>query len=138
MPAQEISRETGSASIGHGYKFAFSTGSYGGGAAYGSNGADGTINGASASVGSDYAVARGAPGGKGADASPPPIPSIRGTGGFGGNGGGGAGACGECGVENRYEKSLTPVSSLSASGGTMTPGKGSDGGRGADGVLLMY
>ena len=83
--------------------------------------------------------AKGAPGGKGADALPPPTPSIRGTGGFGGNGGGGAGSCGKAEVKNRYyASSQTPMQNFEVDANTMTTGKGSDGGAGADGVLLIY
>ena len=88
---------------------------------------------------SDAAFATGAKGGKGADALPPPVPSARGTGGFGGNGGGGAGACGAAMVRNNYTASTaSPVPNFSAGQGIMTPGNGSDGGDGADGVLLIY
>ena len=110
-------------------------GGYGGGAAYGAAGEDGSTN-ASASAASNGGWATGAEGGKGATASPPPVPLTPGTGGYGGNGGGGAGACGYALMSNNYQTSPAPY--FSVSGNTMTPGNGSDGGKGADGVLLIY
>ena len=131
-------KNTGYAS-NHGYVSARANGSYGGGAAYGNNGSPGTIDGAIAGAGNLSVYAKGAPGGKGADALPPPTPSIRGTGGFGGNGGGGAGSCGKAEVKNRYyASSQTPMQNFEVDANTMTTGKGSDGGAGADGVLLIY
>ena len=42
-------------------------------------------------------------------------------------------------MKNNYKKSqAAPVPNFSASPNTMTPGDGSDGGKGADGVLLIY
>lgn len=138
-PAQSIGRQTGSASEGYGYKYASVTGSYGGGAAFGANGENGSMDGANAAVSSSGVSAVGAIGGKGADALPPPVPSIPGTGGGAGNGGGGAGQCGEAYAENNYHpSSASPAPTFSASPNTKTPGKGSDGGKGADGVLLIY
>ena len=110
-------------------------GGYGGGAAYGAAGEDGSTN-ASAAVASNGGWATGAEGGKGATASPPPVPLTPGTGGYGGNGGGGAGACGYAIMTNDYKTSPAPY--FDVSGNTMTPGNGSDGGAGADGVLLIY
>lgn len=127
---------TGSIDGTYGWKGATAYGSYGGGAAYGSPGGNGTIDGASAETGSSYAQAKGAPGGVGATALKPPAPSNRGTGGYGGNGGGGAGACGGAMVENNY--STSPAPTLEALENTMAAGNGSDGGDGADGVLLLY
>ena len=114
-------------------------GGYGGGAAYGSDGGNSAIESAYVFANYNSAVARGAAGGFGATALPPPTPSTYGTGGFGGNGGGGAGSCGASQVENKYYKnSASPAPSFLAGAGTMRPGNGSDGGRGADGVLLIY
>ena len=120
----------------YGYKGATAFGSYGGGAAYGAPGGNGTLDGASASTGRNYARANGAPGGAGATALPPPTPTNPGTGGYGGNGGGGAGACGAAYVENNY--STSPAPTFEASENTMTAGNGSDGGDGAPGALLIY
>ena len=39
-------------------------------------------------------------------------------------------------MSNNYQTSPAPY--FSVSGNTMTPGNGSDGGKGADGVLLIY
>ena len=56
-----------------------------------------------------------------------------------GNGGGAAGQCGEAYVENNYQpSSASPSPTFFAGVNTKTPGKGSDGGKGADGVLLIY
>ena len=123
----------------HGYAQAFACGSYGGGAAYGAAGENGETSGTETVVSERVCSAKGAIGGRGATASPPPVPSARGTGGYGGNGGGGAGACGYARVYNSYRKSdESPVPNFSVSANTMTPGNGSDGGKGADGVLLIY
>lgn len=120
----------------YGRKGATAFGAYGGGAAYGAPGGNGTLDGASVSAGSNYVRAKGAPGGVGATALPPPTPTTPGTGGYGGNGGGGAGACGGAYVENDY--STSPVPTFEALENTMTAGNGSDGGEGAPGVLLIY
>lgn len=137
--ANEVSKEAGSANTGYGYRMAAAYGSFGGGAAYGRNGDDGSMTGAQASVSSTGALAKGAVGGKGADALPPPTPDIPGTGGYGGNGGGGAGPCGEAYAENIYnsDKGAQPAV-VSVTANTMIPGNGSDGGKGADGALLIY
>ena len=137
--SQSIEKSSGRYDTGYGYKEATAWGGYGGGAAYGSAGESGTLTGATAVAGSDYAGAKGAPGGSGATALPPPVPSTPGTGGFGGNGGGGAGACGASMVQNNYSSSqAAPVPNFSVFPNTMTAGNGSDGGAGADGVLLIY
>lgn len=136
---QMLSDSAGSVNATYGYLEAHAFGSYGGGAAYGSDGADAGMEGANANAVSSVVYARGANGASGATALPPPRPSTRGTGGFGGNGGGGAGACGYASVENNYRPATSsPVPNFSAVGGTMTAGAGSDGGPGADGVLLIY
>ena len=123
----------------HGYAQALAYGSYGGGAAYGAAGENGETSGTETVVSEIVCRAKGAIGGRGATASPPPVPSARGTGGYGGNGGGGAGACGYARVYNPYRKSdESPVPNFSVSANTMTPGNGSNGGKGADGVLLVY
>lgn len=137
--SQSIEKTSGRHDNGYGYKEATAWGGYGGGAAYGAAGESGTLTGAAVSAGSDYASAKGAPGGPGATALPPPVPSTPGTGGFGGNGGGGAGACGAAMVQNTYSKGqASPVPNFSVFSNTMVSGNGSDGGKGADGVLLIY
>ena len=137
--SQKVAQSSGRYDTGYGYKEATAWGGYGGGAAYGANGENGTITDAQALASTGYAVAKGASGGKGATALPPPVPSTPGTGGFGGNGGGGAGACGSAQVENNYASNVaSPVPTFEARGGAMTAGNGSDGGNGADGVLLIY
>lgn len=137
--SQSIEKTSGRYDNGYGYKEATAWGGYGGGAAYGAAGESGTLTGAAVSAGSDYVSAKGAPGGHGATALPPPVPSAPGTGGFGGNGGGGAGACGAAMVQNTYSKSqAAPVPNFSVYSNTMVSGNGSDGGKGADGALLIY
>lgn len=136
---QKVEAEHGVFYEGYGYKIAVAYGGFGGGAAYGSNGEDGEM--ASASnvlVGSDHAIAICAKGGKGATALPPPVPSTPGTGGFGGNGGGGAGTCGAARIENTYSGTASPVPNFGIERKDTAPGDGSDGGKGADGVLLIY
>lgn len=134
--AESKESSTGSIDGTYGWKGATAFGAYGGGAAYGAPGGNGTLDGASASTGSNYVRAKGAPGGVGATALPPPTPTTPGTGGYGGNGGGGAGACGGAYVENNY--STSPAPTFEASENTMTAGNGSDGGDGAPGILLIY
>ena len=137
--SQSVEKTSGRYDTGYGYKEATAWGGYGGGAAYGAAGESGTLTGAAVAAGSDYASAKGAPGGPGATALPPPVPSTPGTGGFGGNGGGGAGACGAAMVQNTYSKGqASPVPNFSVFSNTMVSGNGSDGGKGADGVLLIY
>ena len=134
-----VTSESGNYTTGYGSKTAIAFASYGGGAAYGNNGEDGGLSEHTAYTATDTAAAVGGKGGKGADALPPPVPSVRGCGGTGGNGGGGAGSCGGAQVENAYKESTaSPVPNFSVSANTMTPGKGSDGGPGAPGVLLIY
>ena len=129
----------------YGYKGAFAWGGYGGGAAYGCNGADGypatgnddAHEGYVATTNSS-ATAKGASGGKGADASPPPAQTEIGTGGRGGNGGGGAGSYGFASVEN-----VVLQSGSDAALNVMYPyrslgGNGSDGGAGGPGGVLVY
>ena len=137
--SQSIEKTSGRYDNGYGYKEAAAWGGYGGGAAYGAAGESGTLTGAAVAAGSDYASAKGAPGGPGATALPPPVPSTPGTGGFGGNGGGGAGSCGASMVQNTYSSSqAAPAPHFSVAPNTMTAGNGSDGGKGANGVLLIY
>lgn len=120
----------------YGFTSAQAFGSYGGGAAYGSNGGNGSLDEIFFNAWSSGARAKGAIGGVGATALPPPTPENPGTGGYGGNGGGGAGACGAAQVENNY--STSPAPTLTVEENTMTAGNGSDGGDGAPGVLLIY
>lgn len=138
-PDQSVDSEAGMTSGGYGYKYAGATGSYGGGAAFGANGENGSMDGAKATTSSSGPYAIGAIGGKGADAAAPAVPSIPGTGGGAGNGGGAAGQCGEAYVENNYRpSSASPSPTFFAGVNTKTPGKGSDGGKGAKGALLIY
>ena len=137
--SQKVEGHKGVYYEGYGYKEATAWGGYGGGAAYGAAGENGTLYNASYTVGNSWASAKGAPGGVGATALPPPVPSTPGTGGFGGNGGGGAGACGGARIRNNYRVgSASPAPDFEVYENTMTAGDGSDGGDGADGVLLIY
>lgn len=136
---EKITKTNGKFDSDYGLKEATAWGGYGGGAAYGAKGEDGTLTGAVCSASYSTVSAKGAPGGSGATALPPPVPSTPGTGGFGGNGGGGAGACGSAMVKNNYDSDkASPAPNFSVDENTMTPGNGSDGGKGADGVLLIY
>ena len=136
---EKITKTNGKFDSDYGLKEATAWGGYGGGAAYGAKGEDGTLTGAVCSASYSTVSAKGAPGGSGATALPPPVPSTPGTGGFGGNGGGGAGACGSAMVKNNYDSyKASPAPNFSVDENTMTPGNGSDGGKGADGVLLIY
>ena len=79
-------------------------------------------------------------GGKGADALPPDKEAKQyGRGGAGGNGGGGAGGTGKAYTRQRIKDGLTLKAAelipVQISG---DPGKGSDGGEGADGCIILY
>lgn len=132
-------------------------GSFGGGAAYGANGNNGTY-------GSGYFNPTGssprgelsaAVGGTGATALPPPKATGYGHGGTSGNGGGGAGAVG-AGMKNTsgnptdpenattwieqnwIDPSVGSALSLSISVTRSNGGDGSDGGEGADGAIILF
>lgn len=128
-------------------------GGFGGGAAYGSNGNpgyDAISSGATAANGyarvtetedSMTISARGAYGGRGADAVPFPPQTVIGAGGRGGNGGGGAGAPGASiaynriqnyGAQSPADRSLSPVYDQ------CVPGDGSAGSTGGPGGIILY
>ena len=118
-------------------------GGYGGGAAAGSNGNDGLANGSGdAYIGSSsaFATVTAARGGAGADATPPAKESRYGCGGTSGHGGGGAGSNG---VAEAHQTSSENISvsqaSLTARDTQPAPGgRGSDGGQGGDGCIIIY
>lgn len=118
-------------------------GGYGGGAAAGSNGNDGLANGSGdAYIGSSsaFATVTAARGGAGADAKPPAKESRYGCGGTSGHGGGGAGSNG---VADAHQTSSENISasqaSLTATDTEPAPGgRGSDGGQGGDGCIIIY
>lgn len=118
-------------------------GGYGGGAAAGSNGNDGLANGSGdAYIGSSsaFATVTAARGGAGADATPPAKESRYGYGGTSGHGGGGAGSNG---VADAHQTSSENISvsqaSLTARDTEPAPGgRGSDGGQGGDGCIILY
>lgn len=125
----------------YGSKDARSLGGYGGGAAYKANGLPG--GGPSlADAGSDYAKARGGPGGAGADAEPPPDEIIIGKGGTGGNGGGGGGSGGLGYTRNSQytggSESYTPATLNAYQATPGRGGKGSRGGNAAPGGVILY
>ena len=128
------------------------SGGRGGGAAYGSNGAIGGTGYGSIDYRRHTASAVPAAGGRGADAIAPPKASGYGRGGTSGNGGGGAGAVGvdlkgsdpdeymsstawleNKGSDHDVRYTLTMTAPAPAQGGN-----GSDGGRGADGVIILF
>ena len=135
--SQSVIAERGTIYGTYGYLKATGFAGYGGGAAFGEAGKDGTTNNWAASTTSTGIVtAKGADGGDGANAVKPPKPSIRGTGGGAGHGGGGAGSGGAAQSQKTGgEQSAILITRPPTSG---TPGNGSDGGDGADGVLLIY
>lgn len=118
-------------------------GGYGGGAAAGSNGNDGLANGSGdAYIGSSsaFATVTAARGGAGADATPPAKESRYGCGGTSGHGGGGAGSNG---VADAHQTSSENISvsqaSLTARDTEPAPGgRGSNGGQGGDGCIILY
>ncbi len=118
-------------------------GGLGGGAAYKANGGQATdapdgkavIYTTKASV-----TCWGGRGGKGADALPPDKEAKQyGRGGAGGNGGGGAGGTGKAYTRQRIKDGLTlKAAELIPVQTSGDPGKGSDGGEGADGCIILY
>ena len=118
-------------------------GGYGGGAAAGSNGNDGLANGSGdAYIGSSsaFATVTAARGGAGADAKPPAKESRFGGGGTSGHGGGGAGSNGSA-YANQTSSVNISVSQASLTARDPEPapgGRGSDGGQGGDGCIIIY
>ena len=118
-------------------------GGLGGGAAYKANGGQATdAPDGHAVIFTDEAIVTcwGGGGGKGADALPPGKETKQyGRGGAGGNGGGGAGGTGKAYTRQRIKDGLTlkaaELNPVQISG---DPGKGSDGGEGADGCIILY
>ena len=118
-------------------------GGYGGGAAAGSNGNDGLANGSGdAYIGSSsaFATVTAARGGAGADATPPAKESRYGCGGTSGHGGGGAGSNGTAEAHQTSSENISvSQASLTASDTQPAPGgRGSDGGQGGDGCIIIY
>ena len=118
-------------------------GGYGGGAAAGSNGNDGLANGSGdAYIGSSsaFATVTAARGGAGADATPPAKESRYGCGGTSGHGGGGAGSNGTAEAHQTSSENISvSQASLTARDTQPAPGgRGSDGGQGGDGCIIIY
>lgn len=127
----------------YGYLKWIGQGGLGGGAAYKANGGQATdAPDGYAVIFTDEAIVTcwGGRGGKGADALPPDKETKQyGRGGAGGNGGGGAGGTGKAYTRQRIKDGLTlkaaELNPVQISG---DPGKGSDGGEGADGCIILY
>ena len=132
--SSNVTYESGGSASQYGKKKATAWGGYGGGPAYGTNGSDGEAG--QATAGGNFAVATGGKGGDGGNALPPAKAQTRGSGGTGGNGGGAPGSSGKAQVDNEFKTSPAPDFQANTNPGT--PGNGSDGGEGADGVLLIY
>ena len=132
--SSNVTYESGGSASQYGKKKATAWGGYGGGPAYGANGSDGEAG--QATAGGNFAVATGGKGGDGGNALPPAKAQTRGSGGAGGNGGGAPGSSGKAQVDNEFNTSPAPDFQANTNPGT--PGKGSDGGDAADGVLLIY
>ena len=132
--SSNVTYESGGSASQYGKKKATAWGGYGGGPAYGANGSDGETG--QATAGGNFAVATGGKGGDGGNALPPAKAQTRGSGGTGGNGGGAPGSSGKAQVDNEFNTSPAPDFQANTNPGT--PGKGSDGGEAADGVLLIY
>lgn len=130
-PGQSVERDGVTYRGGYSGDFAgtrinYATGGGGGGAAVGSQGGDGTAG----RILGDNTTVPGA-GGNGTDAAAIPAKTVYGCGGDGGHGGGGGGKAGQSGGVNQ-SPSVRP--------GT-TPGlggKGSAGGAGAPGCIILY
>lgn len=122
-----------------GYSF-----SGGGGPAYGANGSPGGEGSCATNYSSSVPNVFSQPGrgGDGATALPPPDETIYGKGGRGGNGGGGAGTPSYATVGQNIPVSGTTVTAtLTINIGAYTlgsAGDGSNGGKGAPGVVLLY
>ena len=132
--SSNVTYESGGSASQYGKKKATAWGGYGGGPAYGANGSDSEAG--QATTGGNFAVATGGKGGDGGNALPPVKAQTRGSGGAGGNGGGAPGSSGKAQVDNEFKTSSAPDFQANTNPGT--PGKGSDGGEAADGVLLIY
>ena len=132
--SSNVTYESGGSASQYGKKKATAWGGYGGGPAYGANGSDGEAG--QATAGGNFAVATGGKGGDGGNALPPVKAQTRGSGGAGGNGGGAPGSSGKAQVDNEFNTSPAPDFQANTNPGA--PGKGSDGGEAADGVLLIY
>ena len=127
----------------YGYLKWIGQGGLGGGAAYKANGEAATYAPSGTAViytTKASVTCWGGRGGKGADALPPDKENKQyGRGGAGGNGGGGAGGNGKAYTRQRIKDGLTLKAAelipVQISG---DPGKGSDGGEGADGCIILY
>lgn len=124
--------------------FAGYSASGGGGPAYGANG----LPGGDGDYATNYSIdvpsvwAKPGKGGNGATALPPPHETVYGKGGAGGNGGGGAGTPSYASAGQNVPTSGTTVTAtLKINIGNFnlgTGGNGSDGGKGAPGIVLLY
>ena len=135
--------ETGNSAVSGSFD-ATSSGGLGGGPAYKANGHNGG-NGITPTMTSQYSnkklTMRGGAQGTGATAQPPEKPSVYGNGGGAGNGGGGNGQTGwpcmaSCTMRDdaSYQMGDLEVYAGAATG----RGKGSDGGQGGDGCIILY
>lgn len=135
--------ETGNSAVSGSFD-ATSSGGLGGGPAYKANGHNGG-NGITPTMTSQYnnkkLTMRGGAQGTGATAQPPEKPSVYGNGGGAGNGGGGNGQTGlpcvaSCTMRDdaSYQTGDLEVYAGAATG----RGKGSDGGQGGDGCIIIY
>ena len=135
--------ETGNSAVSGSFD-ATSSGGLGGGPAYKANGHNGG-NGITPTMTSQYnnkkLTMRGGAQGTGATAQPPEKPSVYGNGGGAGNGGGGNGQTGlpcmaSCTMRDdaSYQMGDLEVYAGAATG----RGKGSDGGQGGDGCIIIY
>ena len=135
--------ETGNSAVSGSFD-ATSSGGLGGGPAYKANGHNGG-NGITPTMTSQYnnkkLTMRGGAQGTGATAQPPEKPSVYGNGGGAGNGGGGNGQTGwpcmaSCTMRDdaSYQMGDLEVYAGAATG----RGKGSDGGPGGDGCIIIY
>lgn len=111
----------------------------GGGAAAGSNGQNGGED-WEAKAGRYAITAKGGAGGDGADAAAPTAETRYGYGGAGGNGGGGAGSPGIAEAVNIYSEGTpsTNPDMIVKQPSAGTPGKGTPGGRGGPGCVILY
>ena len=135
--------ETGNSAVSGSFD-ATSSGGLGGGPAYKANGHNGG-NGITPTMTSQYSnkklTMQGGAQGTGATAQPPEKPSVYGNGGGAGNGGGGNGQTGwpcmaSCTMRDdaSYQMGDLEVYAGAATG----RGKGSDGGQGGDGCIIIY
>lgn len=129
----------GSVDGSYGYIAGHVYGSFGGGAAYGNNGGDGSAPGSgSVTLGIGSVRVIGPIGGSGATALAAPDSTVIGQGGTGGNGGGGGGAPGLAIAENQIRHNAAKAVLNTPTPPAAPGGAGSNGSAGGPGGVIIY